>query len=400
MTLPLHGVKVLDLTRWLAGPFCTTILGDLGADIAKVEPTGTGDLIRSWGPFDRGISVYYLSVGRNKRSLALNFRDPLGLALVREMALNADVVVENFKPGAMEEMGLGFAELRKDNPRLICARVTGLGSKGPRASWRSVDQIAQGMSGMMSITGADENSPTRMGVPLGDLVAGMWTAIGVQAALAQRQQTGQGQIVETSLLAGLVSLLCVQGQRYLSLGEVPVPIGNDHPSISPYGAFRAKDGLLNVGVANAKMWRDLCVCIGQPQLVDDPRFKTNDLRVANRAALSAALDAAFGARSKGEWIDVLVDAGIPAGPISTMAEVMKDPQVLANGLLESVAHDTLGEIQLIGNPLRFDSNPEGSVRLAPPQLGEHTDAILGDYGLDEERIAQLKTRSVVEAMAR
>jgi crotonobetainyl-CoA:carnitine CoA-transferase CaiB-like acyl-CoA transferase len=400
MTLPLHGVKVLDLTRWLAGPFCTTILGDLGADIAKVEPTGTGDLIRSWGPFDRGISVYYLSVGRNKRSLAVNFRDPLGLALIREMALSADVVVENFKPGAMEEMGLGFAELRKANPRLICARVTGLGSKGPRASWRSVDQIAQGMSGMMSITGADQNSPTRMGVPLGDLVAGMWTAIGVQAALAQRQRTGEGQIVETSLLAGLVSLLCVQGQRYLSLGEVPVPIGNDHPSISPYGAFRAKDGLLNVGVANEKMWRDLCQCIGQPQLLNDQRFKTNDLRVANRAALSAALDAALGARSKSEWIDVLVDAGIPAGPISTMDEVMKDPQVLANGLLESVAHSTLGEISLIGNPLRFDSNPEGSVRLAPPLLGEHSDAILGDYGLDDARIAQLKLHSVVEALAR
>ena len=228
----------------------------------------------------------------------------------------------------------------------------------------------------------------------------MWTAIGVQAALAQRQRTGEGQIVETSLLAGLVSLLCVQGQRYLSLGEVPVPIGNDHPSISPYGAFRAKDGLLNVGVANEKMWRDLCRCIGQPQLLDDPRFKTNDLRVANRAALSAALDAALGARSKSEWIDVLVDAGIPAGPISTMAEVMKDPQVLANGLLESVAHSTLGEIQLIGNPLRFDSNPQGSVRLAPPQLGEHSDAILGDYGLDDARIAQLKLHSVVEALAR
>ena len=400
MTLPLHAVKVLDLTRWLAGPFCTTILGDLGADIAKVEPTGTGDLIRSWGPFDRGISVYYLSVGRNKRSLAVNFRDARGLALIREMALRADVVVENFKPGAMEEMGLGFAELRKDNPRLICARVTGMGSKGPRAGWRSVDQIAQGMSGIMSITGTDARSPTRVGIPLGDLVSGMWTAIGVQAALAQREKTGEGQIVETSLLGGLASLLCVQGQRYLSLGEIPVPIGNDHPSISPYGAFRAKDGLFNIGVANDKMWRDLCRCISQPQLPIDERFKINDLRVANRAELSSVLDAAFKSRSKAEWIDMLVDAGIPAGPISNMAEVMTDPQILANGLIESVTHGKLGEISLIGSPLRFDSHPEGSIRLPPPELGEHTDAVLADYGLGKERIGQLKMASIVESMHR
>ena len=395
MTLPLHGVKVLDLTRWLAGPFCTTILGDLGADVAKIEPIGTGDLIRSWGPFDRGISVYYLSVGRNKRSAAVNFRDPRGVALIREMALRADVVVENFKPGTMEEMGLGFADLRKENPRLICARVTGMGSKGPRANWRSVDQIAQGMSGIMSITGTDENSPTRVGIPLGDMVSGMWTAIGVQAALAQREKTGQGQIVETSLLAGLVSLLCVQGQRYLSLGEIPVPIGNDHPVISPYGAFRARDGLFNIGVANDKMWRDLCKCIGQAQLVEDERFRTNDLRVANRTALSRTLDDAFQARSKSEWTDALVAIGIPAGPISNMAEVMTDPQVLANGLVERIVHGQLGEIQLVGSPLRFDSQGPGSIRLAPPQVGEQTDAVLQDYGIDQNAIDELKAASVV-----
>ena len=395
MTLPLHGVKVLDLTRWLAGPFCTTILGDLGADVAKIEPTGTGDLIRSWGPFDRGISVYYLSVGRNKRSAAVNFRDPRGLALIREMAQRADVVVENFKPGAMEEMGLGFADLRRENPRLVCARVTGMGSKGPRANWRSVDQIAQGMSGIMSITGTDQNSPTRVGIPLGDLVSGMWAAIGVQAALAQREKTGQGQIVETSLLAGLVSLLCVQGQRYLSLGEVPVPIGNDHPVISPYGAFRAKDGLFNIGVANDKMWRGLCKCVGQAHLIEDERFRTNDLRVANRAALSRALDDAFQARSKTEWTDLLVAIGIPAGPISNMAEVMTDPQVLANGLVERIVHSQLGEIELVGSPLRFDSQSAGSIRLAPPQVGEQTDAVLQDYGIDQNAIHELKTASVV-----
>ena len=270
-----------------------------------------------------------------------------------------------------------------------------MGSKGPRANWRSVDQIAQGMSGIMSITGTDQNSPTRVGIPLGDLVSGMWTAIGVQAALAQREKTGQGQIVETSLLAGLVSLLCVQGQRYLSLGEVPVPIGNDHPVISPYGAFRAKDGLFNIGVANDKMWRGLCKCTGQAHLIEDERFRTNDLRVANRAALSRALDDAFQARSKTEWTDLLVAIGIPAGPISNMAEVMTDPQVLANGLVERIVHSQLGEIQLVGSPLRFDSQSVGSIRLAPPQVGEQTDAVLQDYGIDQKAIHELKTASVV-----
>ncbi len=399
MTLPLHGVKVLDLTRWLAGPFCTTILGDLGADVAKVEPAGGGDLIRSWGPFDRGISLYYLSVGRNKRSLAVNFRDPQGLTLIRDMALQADVVVENFKPGAMEEMGLGFEDLRQINPRLICARVTGMGSKGPRAAWRSVDQIAQGMSGIMSITGSDSESPTRVGIPLGDLVSGMWAAIGVQAALTQREKTGQGQIVETSLLGGLVSLLCVQGQRYLSLGQVPVPIGNDHPVIAPYGAFRAHDGLFNIGVANPRMWRDLCQSIGKPELADDERFKSNDLRVSNRALLGATLNDAFQARGKTEWTDLLVAVGIPAGPISTMEEVMNDPQVLANGLVETVMHEVLGPTRLVGSPLRFETQAEGSIRLPPPQVGEHSGAILRDYGFSADRIAHWKDASVIEELS-
>lgn len=399
MTLPLHGVKVLDLTRWLAGPFCTTILGDLGADVAKVEPAGGGDLIRSWGPFDRGISLYYLSVGRNKRSLAVNFRDPQGLTLIRDMALQADVVVENFKPGAMEEMGLSFEDLRQINPRLICARVTGMGSKGPRAAWRSVDQIAQGMSGIMSITGSDSESPTRVGIPLGDLVSGMWAAIGVQAALTQREKTGQGQIVETSLLGGLVSLLCVQGQRYLSLGQVPVPIGNDHPVIAPYGAFRAHDGLFNIGVANPRMWRDLCQSIGKPELADDERFKSNDLRVSNRALLGATLNDAFQARGKTEWTDLLVAVGIPAGPISTMEEVMNDPQVLANGLVETVMHEVLGPTRLVGSPLRFETQAEGSIRLPPPQVGEHSGAILRDYGFSADRIAHWKDASVIEELS-
>lgn len=395
MALPLQGVKVLDLTRWLAGPFCTTILGDLGADVAKVEPIGDGDLIRLWGPFDRGISVFYLSVGRNKRSLALDFRDPRGIEIIREMALQADVLVENFKPGSLDQMGLSFAQLRAANPKLICARITAMGSQGPYADWPGVDQVAQGMSGIMSITGRDAASFTRVGLPLGDLVGGMWGAIGVQAALNARHQTGVGQIVETSLLGGLVGLLCVQGQRFLSLGEIPVPVGNDHPVICPYGAFQAKDGVFNVAVASQKMWDHLCRLIDRPQFARDPRFVDNDARVRNRDELNRLLDAAFAARTRVEWTTLLIDAGIPSGPILNVGEALSNPQVLANGLVETVTHPTLGDIRQVGNPLRLESVGAHTVRLPPPLLGEHTHTILADYGFAAARIAELDAGAVI-----
>lgn len=399
MTLPLHGLRVLDLTRWLAGPFCTTILGDLGADVAKVEPIGDGDLIRLWGPFDRGISVYYLSVSRNKKSIAVNFRDPRGIDLIREMALRADVVVENFKLGTLDDMGLDFAQLRAANPKLICARITGMGSHGPSAHWPSVDQIAQGMSGLMSVTGPDAHSPTRMGVPIGDLVGGMWGAIGIQAAINQRHLTGQGQIVETSLLGGLVGLLCVQGQRFLSLGEIPGPVGNDHPVICPYGTFQAQDGIFNVAVANQKMWDQLCKCIGKPALANDARFANNDARVSHRAELNQLLNDSFKARTRVEWTNMLIEAGIPAGPIYNVGETLSDVQVLANGLVETIMHPILGEIRQIGNPVRLESAGNRTVRLPPPLLGQHTMEILANYGFAPERIAQLQTAAVVAEYA-
>ena len=396
MALPLEGLKVLDLTRWLAGPFCTTILGDLGAEVAKVEPIGDGDLIRLWGPFDRGISVYYLSVGRNKKSLALNFRDPRGIKVIREMARSADVIVENFKPGSLAAMGLDFDRLRAANPRLICVRITGMGTKGPYAEWPSVDQIAQGMSGFMSFTGKDIASPTRVGVPLGDLVGGLWGAIGVQAALNQRHTTGVGQVVETSLLGGLVGLLCVQGQRYLSLGEIPLPVGNDHPVICPYGAFQAKDGIFNVAVASQKMWNQLCQLIERPALARDARFADNNARVAHRDELNRLLDSAFAARTRTAWTALLIEAGIPAGPIYNVGETLSDAQVLANGLVETVAHPTLGEMRMVGNPLRLDSIGEHTVRLPPPLLGQHSREILANYGFAAGKIAELQAAAIIE----
>ena len=396
MGLPIEGVRVLDLSRALAGPYCAMILGDLGADVVKVEPTPAGEMVRSWGPFDEGISVYYLSINRNKRSLSVNFRDSRGLDLLREMAASADVLIENFKPGAMEEMGLACETLRAANPRLVYANITGFGRDGPYGDWPGVDQIAQGMSGFMSITGTAESGPIRVGMPVGDVCAGMWAAIGIQAALLQRTVTGLGQRVETSLLAGLVGMLNVQGQRQLSLGDTPRRIGNDHPVICPYGTFEASDGLFNMAAVTDDMWRNLCRLLKLEELTAHPDFRDNAQRMRNRDELKRRLNAAFARRKRLEWVGELVKLGLPAGPVYGMADVFEDEQVKHCGMVEEVAHPTLGDIKLLSNPLRIDAMGRRTIRIPPPLLGEHTEAVLRDYGIGPERIAALKAAKVVQ----
>lgn len=395
MSLPLAGLKVLDLSRALAGPFCTMILGDLGADIVKVEPSPDGEMIRSWGPFDQGISTYFLSVNRNKRSLAIDFRNPRGLALLREMAATADILVENFKPGTMEEMGLSFSTLRETNPSLVYANVTGFGRDGPYGDRPGVDQIALGMSGLMSVTGTAESGPMRMGVPIGDMLAGMWTALGIQAAIIQRQTTKQGQRVETSLLASLVGMLCLQGQRYLSLGQIPEAVGNEHPSICPYGMFHAKDGPFNMAAATDVMWRRLCELLDLADLADHPDFRDNTARMRNKIEVHKRLNEKFAARPRLEWTDELAKLGLPAGPIYNIAEVFADPQVKHLRLEETVDHPILGALRQLANPIRLESLEGKSVRQAPPILGEHSEAALRDYGLTEDVIAELRRSGVI-----
>lgn len=393
--LPLAGVRVLDLSRALAGPYCAMILGDLGADVVKVEPTPSGEMIRGWGPFDRGVSVYYLSVNRNKRSLALNFRAPEALDLLREMTKSADVVIENFKPGAMEDMGLGFDNLIVANPRLIYANVTGFGRDGPYGEWPGVDQIAQGMSGFMSITGTAESGPLRVGLPIGDVCAGMWIAIGVQAALLQRHSSGKGQRVETSLLAGLVGMLNVQGQRYLSLGDAPKRAGNDHPVICPYGTFLAKDGLFNMAALTDDMWAKLCRLTGLEEFMANPEYKDNAQRMTNRDELKRRLNAVFGTRPRLEWTKELVELGLPAGPVYDMPDVFSDAQVKHAGLVETIDHPTLGALKQLSNPLRLDTVGTNTVRMPPPLLGEHSIQVLTDYGIEPARIASLQKSRVI-----
>jgi crotonobetainyl-CoA:carnitine CoA-transferase CaiB-like acyl-CoA transferase len=395
MVLPLAGTRVIDLTRALAGPFCATILADMGADVIKVEPAPDGDMIRSWGPFQDGISVYYLSVNRNKRSLALNLRNPAAIELLWSMIADADVVLENFKPGTMEAMGLGADALRAANPRLIYASITGFGRDGPYGNYAGLDQIAQGMSGLMSITGEKGGQPTRVGIPIGDLVAGMWAAIGVQSALLQRGVTGRGERVETSLLAGLVGLLCVQGQRYLSLGDVPQAAGNDHPVICPYGTFQAADGPFNMAAVTDEMWGRLCKLLALEDLMSMPQFKDNTARMTNRADLVARLNARFATRTRAEWTADLVALGLPTGPIFDMADVFSDAHVRHAGMVEDILHPTLGTLKQLASPVRLEAFEGRSVRRPPPLLGEHSEDILRDWGIDDDRIAVLVRQGAV-----
>ena len=386
MALPLHAIRVLDLSRALSGPFCTMILGDLGADVNKVEPTPGGEMMRAWGPFHNGIGVFYLSVNRNKRSLAVDFRSPDGLAILHRLATQVDVIVENFKPGTAEKLGLDYDALREVNPRLVYASITGFGRDGPYGTWPGFDQIAQGMSGLMSISGFADGEPTRVGVPIGDLVAGMWLSIGITAALNQRHETGMGQRVDTSLLASLVGMLCVQGQRYLSIGDVPGRVGNDHPVIYPYGSFTAKDGPINVAAATPEMWSRLCRVLDLEFLEHAPDFFDNSVRLKNRDSLRQLLNTRLATRDVIDWTTELIAAGVPAGPIYTLDQVFDDPHVQHNRYAETVEHPVLGRLRQLANPLRMDSFGEQTVRMHPPLLGGHSAEVLSGLGYSQAEI--------------
>ena len=394
---PLEGVKVLDLTRALSGPFCTMILGDLGADVIKVEPID-GDMMRQWGPFDRTESVYYLTGNRNKRAIAIDFRSAEGIELIKEFAKECDVVVENFKPGSMDAMGLNYEKLAEINPRLIYMSITGFGRDGPNSDQPGFDQIAQGYSGLMSVTGSPESGPLRVGVAIGDQTTGMWAAIGVLSALAQREKTGVGHRIDTSLMASLVGLLSVQGQRYLSLGETPGLAGNNHPVVSPCGVFQTKDGPLNIAANTPNMWITLCNILDLNELVADERFIDNASRAVNRDELKQLIEKQLSTFDRQHWTHLFNKSGVPAGPINNLAEVFSDAQVLHCQLVEEVIHPVLGTLKLVGSPIQFDLNKGSSIKRAPPQLGEHTSEILEEFGWSHQEIDNLNKRGVVKIL--
>lgn len=389
----LQGVKIVDLSRALSGPFCTMVLADLGADVIKIEPGPTGDMSRTWGPFDRGVSTYYLSCNRNKRGMCVDFRSLQGLATIQRLIDDADVVIENFKPGTLESMGLGYEVLSARNPRLVLGSINAFGADGPMSSWPGFDQIAQGYSGLMSLTGFVDGDPTRTGTAIGDLTSGMWLVTAVLAALLERERTGRGQHVSTSLLASLVGLLSVHGQRYLSLRDVPRRTGNAHSVIAPYGVFQTKDGPLNLAPITSAMWGRLCVLLGVPELPDDPRFATNEARVERRDELREILESRLKTRSKREWTTLFVDAGLPAGPINTLDEVFDDPQVLHSQLTETLTHPTLGALRQVVTPV-FGAT-DGLASRPPPLLGEHTVEVLREAGFDTASINALLAANIV-----
>lgn len=393
--LPLSGLRVLDLSRALSGPFCAMILGDLGAEVIKVEPAPAGDMVREWGPFAGDTSVYYLCGNRNKKSIAVNFRSPQGLRILQDMAGQVDILVENFRPGVMDQMGMSLEGLQARNPGLIVGSITGFGSDGPKRSWPGFDQVAQGFSGFMSFTGTPESGPQRVGVAIGDLTSGMWTAMAILGAVIQRQGSGRGQKVETSLLASLMGLLSVQGQRYLSLGEVPGPAGNVHPVIAPYGVFEAKDGPLTVGAATQDQWIKLARLVDLEQLVSDPRFLTNATRVQHRAELKALLEERLKQGDRASWTRQMIEVGIPAGPINNLADAFEEPQVRHTGLVEEFQHPTLGTVRQVGSPMRMDGLREGSIRLPPPLFGQHTTEVLSGFGYSCAQIKEWVSAGVV-----
>ncbi|POA35544.1 MULTISPECIES: CaiB/BaiF CoA-transferase family protein [unclassified Pseudomonas] len=395
----LQGVKIVDLSRALSGPFCTMVLADLGADVIKIEPGPTGDMSRTWGPFDRGVSTYYLSCNRNKRGICIDFRNPQGLAAIQRLIDEADVVIENFKPGTLDSMGLSYEVLSARNPRLIMGSINAFGSDGPMSSWPGFDQIAQGYSGLMSLTGFVDGDPTRTGTAIGDLTSGMWLVTAVLAALLERERSGYGQHVSTSLLASLVGLLSVHGQRYLSLGDVPRRTGNAHSVIAPYGVFQTQDGPLNLAPITSAMWGRLCTLLDLPALPDDPRFATNEARVERRDELKAILESRLKTRSKRVWTELFIEAGLPAGPINTLDEVFDDPQVLHSQLTRTLMHPTLGALRQVVTPVFSATDAAepapGVSQRPPPLLGEHTLEVLREAGFDTASINALLAAKAV-----
>ncbi len=392
---PLHGVRVIDLTRVLAGPFCSMSLGDMGAEVIKVEEPGKGDDTRGWPPFVSGEATYFLSVNRNKKSLTLNMKAPEGQAILRQLIARSDVVLENFRPGTMERLGFGYAGLRKLNPRLVYCSISGFGESGPESSRPGYDLIVQGESGIMDLTGFSDGPPVKVGNSIADLVAGLSAAQGVTLALLARERTGRGQKVEIGMLDVMASLLTYQAGLYWNAGGRPTRRGNAHPSIVPYEVFQAKDAYLTLGVANNSLWERCCKVVGREDLARDPRFDSEAKRVANRDALIPLLNSILGARPADEWLTRLDEAGVPAGRIKSVAEVCESAHLKARGMAVSLRHPKAGPITVMGVPIRLWATP-GTASVPPPLLGQHTDEILTRLlRIPKSKVEKLRTAGVV-----
>lgn len=409
----LAGIRVLDLSRVLAGPWCTQMLADLGADVVKVERPGLGDDTRQWGPpflkdaqgNDTNQASYFTACNRNKRSVTIDMATPEGQALIKQMALQADIVVENFKVGGLKQYGLDHESLRALNPRLIYCSVTGFGQDGPYAERAGYDLMVQAMTGLMSITGHADNAPgggpMRVGVAVIDLFTGLYASNAILAALNVRHHTGQGQHIDMALLDVGMAVLANQAAGFLATGQAPGRMGNSHPSLAPYQDFPTQDGNMLLAIGNDGQFQRFCAAAGQPQWASDERFATNTLRVKHRAELIPAMEAVTRTRTTADWIALLEDKAVPCGPINTIAQAFDDAQVKARGLAVSLPRwkdgevgDGITHITGVASPLRLSATPP-VLRNAPPALGQHTDEVLRELGLDAERIATLRAAKAI-----
>jgi crotonobetainyl-CoA:carnitine CoA-transferase CaiB-like acyl-CoA transferase len=391
---PLDGMTVIELAHVMAGPVCGLMLADMGAEVIKVEKPSGDDTRRAVPPGIAGESASFMMVNRNKRAIVLNLKDPRGVAILKKMLATADVVLENYRKGTMERLGLGYEELRRENPGLIYAEISGFGRTGPYAERGGFDLIAQGMSGLMAITGeGPDRPPVKVGAPISDITAGILAAMGVAAAYAHRLQTGEGQRVDTSLFEAAIIHTYWQSAIAFATGEAPGPLGSAHPLNAPYQAFQTADGWINIGAANQNNWERLVQIIGTPELNDDPRFSANTGRMANLAALTKLLNEILRQKTTDEWLELLEDGGFPAGSVLSIPQMHADPQTLAREMVVVTEHPLAGRVEALGLPVKFDRTP-GGIRGPAPTLGQHTRQVLGEYGYDKGEIEEILVAGV------
>ena len=390
---PLDGITVFDLTRVLSGPYCTMLLADMGARVIKIEQPSKGDDTRAWGPpFLEGESAYFLSINRNKESVTLDFKSAEGRAILDRLLARCDVVVENFRPGTLARIGLDYKTLAPRFPRLVYCSVSGFGQTGPRAKEPGYDAVMQGEGGLMSITGAADGPPYRLGVAIADIVSGMFAAYGVALAHFARERTGEGQQVDVAMLDAVAALLTYQAGNFFASGKVPTRLGNRHPSIAPYETFAASDGDFVLAVGNDEQWRTFCAAA---EINEDPRFATNRQRVTAYDELRPVIADRLRTRPRQQWIERLTAAGVPCGSVRNLQELFDDPQLAAREMIARVEHATIGALRTLGVNVKLSGTP-GSVRTAPPTLGQHTDAVLGgDLRLSAGEIDALRRRRII-----
>lgn len=394
--LPLKGYRVLDVSRILAGPYCTMILGDQGAEVIKIERPGTGDDTRTWGPpFAGGESAYYLCCNRNKKSIVIDLKEPAGLELVRELASVSDVFVENFTPGLTKDFGLDYKTLHKLNPRLVYASITAYGQDGPYRDRPGYDMVLSAVGGLMWITGERDGNPCKVGVAITDVLTGAYASGAITSSLLWRERSGLGQYLDISLLDVEVSGLANIASNYLVAGKEATRWGTAHESIVPYQVFHTKDRPIAIAVANQKLWVNFCKSTGREDWLNDPRFESNPKRVENRDALLPLFDKLFAQKTCDEWMEVLVEASIPCGPVNNMQHLFADPQVQHRDMIAEIPHPSIGKLRLAGIPIKYSETP-GTIRLHPPLLGEHTDEVLaGVLNYSSDQIKGLKAQGII-----